>query len=147
MVDAVQASASGRPLLVDLMTDAVFRIPSLRAADAQVATGVPVWVYLFTWRTPVFGGLLGATHALELPFVWDMTEDPNWEFLLGDDAPKQLATAMRDAWLAFARSGDPNNASIPTWPAYDATRATFEFGDELRVVADPGAVLREAWYN
>src|SRR5205823_5752144 len=58
-------------LIVDLMTDALFRMPMLRAVDAQADTGAPVWVYQFTWPTPVFGGQLGATHALEIPFVWN----------------------------------------------------------------------------
>lgn len=148
VVDAVVAQALGRPLLVDLMTDAVFRIPSLRAADAQAEAGVPVWVYLFTWPTPVFGGVLGATHALELPFVWDMLTDTNWQFLVGADAPTELAGAMRDAWINFARTGDPNGGDLPAWPTYDtATRPTFEFGEELRVVDDPGRVLRQAWYT
>ena len=148
VVDAVRSSASGRPPIVDLMTDAVFRIPSLRGADAQTQAGVPVWVYLFTWRTPAFGGALGATHALEIPFVWDMVRDPTWSFLVGEDPPVALAEAMQDAWLAFARTGDPNTESLPEWPRYDTTRRpTFEFGSELRVVDDPGGSLREAWYR
>jgi para-nitrobenzyl esterase len=131
---------------VDLMTDAIFFVPSMRGADAQAATGVPVWVYLFTWRTPVFGGMLGATHALELPFVWDMVDDPAWGLFVGEDPPRHLAPAMQDAWLAFARTGDPNTGG-QAWPAYDtATRATLEIGDEVRVVEDPKRTLREAWY-
>ena len=148
VLDAVRAAATGRPPLVDLMTDAVFRIPSLRGADAQAATGVPVWVYLFSWRTPVFGGMLGATHALEIPFVWDMVRDPAWSFLVGAEPPMALAEAMQDAWISFARTGRPEAAGIPEWPVYDpATRPTLELGDEIRVVDDPGRELREAWYR
>ena len=148
ILDALKAKATGRPPLVDLMTDAVFRIPSLRGADAQAETGVPVWVYLFSWRTPVFGGMLGATHALEIPFVWDMVRDRAWSFLVGPEPPMVLAEAMQDAWISFARTGRPTAAAIPEWPAYDtATRPTLELGDEIRVVADPGRELREAWYR
>jgi para-nitrobenzyl esterase len=144
VLDAVRAAATGRQPLVDLMTDAVFRIPSLRGADAQVATGVPVWVYLFTWRTPVFGGMLGATHALEIPFVWNMVAEPGWNYLVGEQPPMHLAEAMQDSWLSFARTGRP----APDWPEYDTTRRpTMEFGDEVRVVDDPGAELRLAWYG
>jgi para-nitrobenzyl esterase len=143
VVAAVKAAATGRPPLVDLMTDAVFRIPSLRGADAQAATGVPVWVYLFTWRTPVFGGMLGATHALEIPFVWDMVREPAWSFLVGDEPPLHIADAMQDAWLSFARTGKPG----ADWPEYDTDRRpTMEFGAEVRVVDDPGRDLRRAWY-
>ena len=144
VLDAVRAAATGRPPLVDLMTDAVFRMPSLKGADAQAATCVPVWVYLFTWRTPVFGGLLGATHALEIPFVWDLVGQPTWKFLVGEHPPRHLVDAMQDAWLSFARTGRPG----ADWPEYDpSTRPTLVFGDEVRVVDDPGAERRLAWYQ
>jgi para-nitrobenzyl esterase len=148
VLDALKAKATGRPPLVDLMTDAVFRIPSLRGADAQAATGVPVWVYLFTWRTPVFGGMLGATHALEIPFVWGMLEEPAWSFLSGGEPPLAIGDVMQDAWLSFARTGRPSAPGAPEWPEYDAgRRPTLELGDEIRVVDDPGRELREAWYR
>lgn len=147
VIAATKAAATGHPLLVDLMTDGVFRIPALRAADTQAETNVPVWVYLFTWKTPVFGGLLGATHALELPFVWGMANDPTWAFIVGDNPPTHLVDAMQDAWLTFAHTGNPNHEGAAPWPVYDpATRETMEFGDTVQVVLDPGAALRAAWY-
>ena len=49
-----------------------------------------------------------------------------------------LADKMSDAWIAFARSGDPNVPKLPKWPAYTATqRATMLFNDESKVVNDP----------
>jgi para-nitrobenzyl esterase len=147
VIAAYRARGTGRPILVDLMTDAVFRIPSLRVADAAARAGVPVWVYLFTWKTPVFGGFLGATHALELPFVWDALDDEQWKQLLGEAPPRAIADAMQDAWLSFAKTGDPNTATIPVWPTYDPdTRPTLELDDEIRVTNDPGSELRELWY-
>ncbi len=148
LFQAYRERENGRRLIIDLMTDAVFRIPSLRLADAQVEAGAPAWVYLFTWRTPVFGGLLGATHALEIPFVWDMLDDPQWGLFIGTDPPKDLGVAMQDAWLAFARSGSPEAEGLPAWPRYEtAARPTFEFGDERLVVDDPGGDLRRLWYD
>jgi para-nitrobenzyl esterase len=145
---AYEGRDTGRRLIVDLLTDAVFLIPSLRLADAQAATSAPVWVYLFTWKTPVFGGLLGATHALELPFLWDKIDDPLWQTFVGDSAPRPLVTAMQDAWIAFARTGDPNAPGAVSWPRYDTTtRPTLELGDDIRVVDDPSKQLREVWYG
>ena len=91
---AYAARNSGRRLIVDLLTDAVFVVPTLRLADAQADAGAPAWVYLFTWRTPIFGGLFGATHALELPFLWDLIDNPLWKPFVGDSAPRSLVTAM-----------------------------------------------------
>jgi len=52
---------------------------------------------------------------------------------------------MSAAWLAFARTGDPNSALIPAWPAYDAARrATIVFNIHSRVVDDPFAATRRA---
>jgi carboxylesterase type B len=142
------ARDTGRRLLIDLMTDAVFLIPTLRLADAQAGTPAPVWVYLFTWKTPAFGGFLGATHALELPFVWGQIDSTLWRPFLGEDPPPSLAAAMQDAWVAFARTGDPNTSGAVPWPRYDANRRpTMVLGDEISVVEDPSSDARDLWYR
>jgi para-nitrobenzyl esterase len=148
VVAAYRARGTGHTLIADVMTDTVFRIPSLHVADAAAQVGSPVWVYLFTWKTPVFGGLLGATHALELPFVWGQLDHPRWALLVGDAPPPELATAMQDAWLAFARTGNPNVDALPAWPTYGTDkRSTLELSDEISVVDDPGSELRELWHS
>ena len=59
------------------------------------------------------------------------------------EEPQLLAEQMAEAWLAFARTGDPNTAALPDWPAYDAgRRATMVFNLESRVVDDPYAGVR-----
>lgn len=148
VIAATKAQGTGHAPIVDLMTEGIFRIPSLRVADALAAAGGTAYVYQFTWATPAFGGALGATHALEIPFVFNMTDDAMWSFLAGPTPPRALAEAMHGAWTAFARTGDPNTAAIPTWPAYDAaTRPTMVFGDTIAVVEDPASEIRKAWYG
>jgi para-nitrobenzyl esterase len=52
---------------------------------------------------------------------------------------------MSAAWVAFARSGNPNHRGIPQWPAFNATqRATMVFGPETRAANDPGREQRLA---
>jgi para-nitrobenzyl esterase len=146
VVKTHRALNTGRPLLVDLFTHGIFRQPSIAAADAQTTTDVPAWVYLFTWATPVFGGALGASHALEIPFVFGMLGDPLWAPFLGATPPPALADAMQDAWIAFARTGDPNHAGLPTWPAYDTDRRPTMLFDATSTLADdPEGDIRRVW--
>jgi para-nitrobenzyl esterase len=136
---------SPRDLMMAIATDAGMRIPSLTIADRKLAqNGAPVFVYLFTWETPVLGGRLKSPHALEIPFVFDTLESAP---LTGDSPIRfSLAEKMSRTWLAFARSGNPNNDAIPRWPAYsDVERPTMIFDSECHVVNDPYRQERLAW--
>ena len=132
---------------VDLIGDVAFWMPAVYLADAQSACA-PVWMYRFDWATPIFDGRLGATHALDLPFVWNVAHHPHAQFLLGAEAEaaQPLAHAMHDSWAAFIRRGDPNGAGLPDWPSYDAgRRATMLLDRASRVVDDPDRARRERW--
>ena len=49
-----------------------------------------------------------------------------------------LADKVSDAWIAFARTGDPNTPKLPHWPAFNATqRPTMVINDESKLVNDP----------
>lgn len=129
-----------------LETDRNFRIPAIRLAEAQVAQGAPTWMYRFDWKTPAFDGRLGACHALEIPFVFDNLDAPGVDIFTGGAGPQSLATQMHAAWVAFAKSGDPNTSQLPDWPRYDTTsRATMLLDVESSVADDPDGDLREAW--
>jgi para-nitrobenzyl esterase len=135
--------ATPAELWIDLATEAVFRYPAIALAEAQLPHG-PVWMYLFTWRTPIFGGFLKSTHALEIPFVFDQLATPEAKFFTGEGADRQgIADAMHHAWLALARNGDPSHAGLPAWPAYDRDRrATMRFDVDCELLEDPGAAKR-----
>lgn len=56
-----------------------------------------------------------------------------------------LAGKMADAWISFARTGNPNHAGLPEWPAYDPGKMqTMVFDDESRVEDDPDGAIRQA---
>jgi para-nitrobenzyl esterase len=138
-------AASARDLVLRIATDQSIRLPSLTIADRKVAQGgAPVFVYLFTWATPVAQGKLGSCHALEIPFVFDNLDKTR----LTGDAPTRgvLADAMSRAWIEFAYKDDPNHSGIPYWPAYNAAdRPTMIFDLQCRVTNDPLAAERKAW--
>ncbi|MFE8597771.1 carboxylesterase/lipase family protein [Archangium violaceum] len=124
----------------------LFRAPSLLAAERKVAqAGAPVYVYLFTWETPILEGQLKSTHALEIPFVFD-NADLVPSFTGKDPERFKLSEQMSAAWIAFARNGNPNHPAIPTWPAYDTEqRPTLLFNLTSRVENDPGREERLLW--
>ena len=128
-------------------TDRVFRIPAIRTAEAQLAHQPDVFSYLYTWESPGFGGILGACHAIEIAFVFGCLDLPGGENFVGKgpDA-ERLADRTMDAWLAFAKSGDPSHAGIGAWPRYDAARrATMELGPQCGVLDDPFGAERALW--
>lgn len=106
--------------------------------------GAPVYVYRFEYYSPVRQGRLKSMHCMEIPFVFDNLEAG--KIYTGiSPAAQRLADRMSAAWVAFARTGNPNHRGIPQWPAFDATRRpTMVFGDEVKAVNDPGGEERLA---
>lgn len=140
---------SAQDLLSAVATDHTFRVPAIELAQDQVAHNPHTYMYLFAHRSPAFGGMLGACHALEIPFVWDNLARPGAAMFAGEPTSEleALAEAMADAWVAFARTGAPSADELPDWPAYDTDRrATLWFEpDANRVVDDPWGDERRLW--
>ena len=119
-------------------------IGSVTLAERKAAQkAAPVWMYLLTWETPVARGALRSPHALEIPLVFDNVEAARNFMGRGDD-PQVVAEQMSEAWLAFARTGNPNAPGLPDWPSYDAEgRATMMFDLTSRIEHDPMAEVRK----
>ena len=82
---------------------------------------------------------------MEIPFVFDNTDTP-LVMTKGGPEVKHLAALTSEAWIQFARTGNPNHKGLPDWKAYDpAQRATMIFNNECRVVNDPYQQERLAW--
>ncbi|MEW6476155.1 MAG: carboxylesterase family protein [Actinomycetota bacterium] len=135
---AARPAAGPAELWQAIWSDREFRIPSLRATEAHSTQG-PAFSYLFTWPSPAPG--IGSCHGLELPFVFGTLDSKGADAFAGSGpAAEALATTVQDAWLAFARSGDPG------WPAYDpSARPTMLLGETCEVDEDPMAAERRAW--
>jgi Carboxylesterase type B len=103
----------------------------------------PTWMYQLTWRSPAEGGRRYSQHTLDVPFVFDnVARAPH---LTGPETPatRAMADSMAEAWLAFARHGDPNHGGLPRWTPYDLeTRNVMLFDAPPRLAADPFAVER-----
>jgi len=90
--------------------------------------GAPAYQYIFSWRTPVLEGRPGTFHACEIAFVFD---NAGLCVRQTGGAPPALALSrnVSQAWVHFARSGNPNHAGLPRWPAYDAANHATMFFD------------------
>ncbi len=120
--------------------DEALRQVTLKAAQG----GAPAYLYWFTWQTPVFDGRPKSFHALEIPFAFYNWKRSDHMTGGGPDA-RALSERMADTWIAFARTGNPNNAGIPDWPAFSAkTVPTMIFDDETRMVPNPDKAERAA---
>jgi len=104
----------------------------------------PVYMYLFTYESDFLGGLFKAGHGIEIPFVFDNTDDVP---MAGNRPSKhELAAAMSEAWIAFTRSGNPNHPGIPKWAPYTADNHTTMLFDVLcRLEIDPARQELDAW--
>ena len=114
------------------------RASAIQQAKLKAAQGrAPAYLYWFTWQTPILSGRPRAFHCAEIAFVFDNTD--RCETMTGGGAEaRALAARMCDAWIQFARTGNPNHAHLPRWPAFSAeTIPTMIFDHPPRVDMNP----------
>ncbi len=141
---AIHPAATDLELYVAISSDSM-RLGAIRVAEAQFRAGrAPAYLYLFTWESPLGDGALGATHGLEIPFVF-RTRDEHFA-TRGVPGAEQVADEMSSAWCSFAAGGAPVTTGCGPWPAFSLPeRETMVFGQDTAVVADPRSAEREAW--
>ena len=126
--EALQASRN-------IFRDSAFAWPTWTWAKLQITKGKsPAYVYYFDHRTPQSPN--GATHADELGYVFRT---------LGPSArPEDLAMSelVSSYWTNFAKTGDPNGAGLPSWPAFTVAKQETMFLD-AKPSARPLPNLRE----
>ena len=135
--------ASPSDLLGTITTDYMYIRNTRRVALLKSMTpGASAYVYLFNWRTPVRDGVLMAPHAVEVPFVFGTTSIA--ASMVGSGPELVPLTKMMIAtWSAFAHTGNPNNATIPQWPRYDAQeRFVMALDVTSQMQRDPGGPAR-----
>ncbi len=136
-------AGSAAELVGAYLTDRTYRQPSHRLLEARAAAArAATYSYLFTWERPG-EPRQGATHALELPFVFRHHDHPEVADDLGPEPPACLAEALSSAWASFAATGTPVLADGPDWPEFRTPyRPTLLAGRWLAVAHDPRGALR-----
>jgi para-nitrobenzyl esterase len=140
---AAHPDADAGTLYELVYSDWLFRMPSLRLAQAHQEGGGRAHLYELAWSAPGMGGVLGACHGLDVPLTFGNLAGGGPAALIGTESPEragELSSRIRAAWTAFAATGDPG------WPAYEpAGRSTWILDDEPRVAAYPEDVSRRLW--
>ncbi|MFK8164067.1 MAG: carboxylesterase/lipase family protein [Lewinella sp.] len=123
--------------LIDV--DVMFRMGAVAQADtkANLSGGAPVYMYLFTWQSPVMGGKYKAIHCVDVPFAFNTTDRAR-NMTGGTPEAHALAENVSRAWVNFARFGNPTQAGLPTWKAYNSDKgATMMIDTEWEVRYHP----------
>ena len=129
-------------LLSAMATAYQFQVPSVHLADAHARQPGRTYMYEFAWPSSVAGGIYGAYHGVELPFVFDnraVVTGPRG--MLGPSGgPAELAEKVQDAWVEFAKTGSPG------WPPYTAAeRQTMLLNTTWQLQTNPHAKELRAW--
>jgi para-nitrobenzyl esterase len=119
--------------LIDV--DTRFRPGAVEQAKSKsaVAGSAPVYMYLFTWQSPVLDGKFKAVHCMEIAFAFNNIARCE-EMTGGGKDAYALAHKVSQAWINFARTGNPGHKDLPQWPAFNETNtATMHFDNQCVV--------------
>ncbi len=107
------------------LTDAVYRLPATRLAQAQIEAGGRAYSYLFLDEP--FGPAMGAFHGTDLLHIFDALA------LIRADTPARLAVrdTLVQGFAAFVATGDPG------WPVYDGRSRAI--GGDAQMITEPPA--------
>ena len=124
-------------VLMAVASEALVRLHMLRGADAiSSSTHAPLYVYNFAWKVPVDGGIWGSPHTADIPFAFGTVDKAKAMTGEGPE-PEEISRTMMAAFMAFARTGNPNNPRMPEWKPYDTNnRATMVIDAKPRLVND-----------
>lgn len=132
--------SEARAAVARMFADTQFNYGTRLLARCMARLESRTFKYLFTRRRP--GQMDGPHHGEEVAHAFGNVaaatpgETPDF-----DERDEALSGVMRKAWVAFARTGDPNTPGAPSWPAYRADEDRhLELGDAIR----PGGPWRQA---
>jgi len=131
----------------------MFRRAAIRTCETFAAAGASSWLYRFDLPSSVMDGAMGATHGCDVAFTFNDYARPEISRIAfahyhdpNDPVTRQLAEQWSNTVIAFARTGDPNGAGLPYWPAYTPEqRQVLILDSDSRIERDPDHKFRKRW--
>ena len=126
-----ESDAQALPRVAEAFADTQFNVGARLLARCMARHEPRVWRYIFTRRRP--GQTDGPHHGDEVAYVFgQLAQGRGHEALPFDDTDTQLADAMAEAWVRFARDAGPGAPGGVAWPRHEATGDMhLSFGDHL----------------
>jgi para-nitrobenzyl esterase len=120
------------------------RNATLQAELKQKQGSAPAYLYLWAWATAGYNGKFGAVHGIDVSASFYNVRDQTVN--VGTAGGREMAERLASAWVAFAKTGDPNNSKIPKWDPYNPdTRPTMVFDNHTQQLHDPRSDIRKFW--
>jgi para-nitrobenzyl esterase len=141
---SIHPDESPTSLLVEIMTDAMMRMPHIRSSEAMLhADEAPVWMYVFAWGFPDASGRKWSAHGTDMPYFFDNVDKAS---IAAGPHAAQLVEDTSGALVSLAYTGDPNHGELPQWPTYGlGDRFTMRFDTPSSVASDPFRAERLCW--
>lgn len=115
-----------------LYADLGFRSGAVKQAAIKSAQdGANAYLYLFTWKPE--SNALGASHGMELPFMFNNVAVMR-EMTGSSERAYKFEDIVSSAWISFIKTGNPNTEGMPNWEPYNTeTGPTMILDDVCRL--------------
>jgi para-nitrobenzyl esterase len=133
---AVDPHATASQLYARIVSDRGIRANTRTVIERKAAQGrAPAFLYLLEWPAPFMGGRYGSVHGTDVPLIFHNPE--LWPLTAGSPQSGALADSMSDAFIAFAKNGNPSTPQLPWEPYTPTSEPTMIFNVRSGVQNDP----------
>ena len=117
--------------LTEFYNEMIFRLPAVKQAGLHARRGGRAYTYY--WTKPGEDRMIGASHAIELSYVF---RNPQVTIYNGNDYDETLADTVQEMWVNFARTGNPSTDRYLWEPYRPDTRKTMILGSRIHMEED-----------